>query len=147
MVEMPVEVLVVDDNPNDLELTVHALKRAEAFHNVQVARDGVEALDFVFCTGPHAARTKTNLPRLILLDIKLPRIDGWGVLERVKNDPLTRSIPVVMLTSSSDHNDIARCYQLGANSYIIKPVDFQEFVQAARVLGTYWLSLNCISTT
>ena len=142
MIETPVDVLLVDDNPNDQELTIHALKRSELVHCVQVARDGVEALDFVFCGGPFATRSQTNLPRLILLDLKLPRLDGWDVLRRVKDDPRTRHIPVVVLTSSSDHRDIAKCYELGANSYIIKPVDFQEFTQAARVIGTYWLSLN-----
>jgi two-component system, response regulator len=142
MIETPVDVLVIDDNPNDLDLTVYALKRSEEVHHLQSARDGVEATDFLFCTGEYASRSHANLPRLILLDLKLPRLDGWDVLQRVKADPSTRHIPVVVLTSSSDHNDMARCYQMGANSYIVKPVDFDEFLQAARTLGTYWLSLN-----
>jgi CheY-like chemotaxis protein len=142
MIEMPVDVLLIDDNPNDLDLTAYALKRSEAVHWIQTARDGVEAVDFIFCTGKYASRCQTNLPRLILLDLKLPRLDGWDVLQRVKADPRTRHIPVVVLTSSSDQDDMARCYQMGANSFIVKPVDFDEFLQAARTLGTYWLSLN-----
>jgi two-component system, response regulator len=142
MIETPVDVLVIDDNPNDLDLTVYALKRSEEVHCLQSARDGVEAIDFIFCTGEYASRCQTNLPRLILLDLKLPRLDGWDVLQRVKSDPRTRHIPVVVLTSSSDQNDMARCYQMGANSYVVKPVDFDEFLQAARTMGTYWLSLN-----
>lgn len=146
MVEVPVEILLVEDNVNDVELTVHALKRTEMIHNIQVARDGVDALDFLFCQGKYASRSRTNLPRVVLLDLKLPRLDGWDVLQRIKSNPDTHSIPVVMLTSSSDQHDIARCYQLGANSYIIKPVDFEEFSQAARILGTYWLALNHLPT-
>jgi two-component system, response regulator len=142
MIETPVDILVIDDNPNDLDLTVYAFKRSETVYCLQSARDGVEAIDFIFCTGEYASRNQTNLPRLILLDLKLPRLDGWDVLQRVKSDPRTRHIPVVVLTSSSDQNDMARCYQMGANSYVVKPVDFDEFLQAARTMGTYWLSLN-----
>ncbi|HEY3343923.1 MAG TPA: response regulator [Anaerolineaceae bacterium] len=142
MIETPIDVLLIDDNPNDMDLSAYALKRSEAIHCIQTARDGVEALDFLFCTGAYAGRSQTNLPRLILLDLKLPRLDGWDVLRRVKADPRTQHIPVVVLTSSSDQNDIARCYQLGANSFIVKPVDYDEFLQAARILGAYWLTLN-----
>ncbi len=142
MIETPVDILLVDDNPNDLDLTAHALKRSDEVHCIQTAGDGVEALDFVFCTGRYASRSTTNLPRLILLDLKLPRLDGWDVLQRIKGDPRTMHIPMVVLTSSSDQNDMARCYQLGANSFIIKPVDYDEFLQVARTLATYWLSLN-----
>lgn len=142
MVEISIEILLVDDNTNDIELAVYALKRSECIHQVQVARDGVEALDFLFCTGPYAQRSIANLPRLVLLDLKLPRIDGWEVLQRIKSDPRTQFIPVVIMTSSSDQKDIARCYQLGANSYIIKPVDYVEFTQLARTLCTYWLTIN-----
>lgn len=144
MVETPVDILLIDDNPNDLDLTVYALKKSEAVHAVQPARDGVEALDFLFCQGQFSARNMNNLPRLILLDLKLPRVDGWGVLEKVKSDPRTYHIPVVVLTSSSDPNDIARCLKLGANSYVVKPVDYDEFIQASRILCTYWLSLNIL---
>ncbi|MCL4559367.1 MAG: response regulator [Chloroflexi bacterium] len=142
MIEEPVEVLLVEDNPNDVELTIRALKRCSFIHHIHVARDGVEALDFVFCTGIHAQRTRTNQPHVILLDLKLPRMDGWTVLERLKADPNTQAIPVVILTSSSDPNDVTRCYQLGANSYIVKPVDFAEFTRVAQLLGTYWMTLN-----
>ncbi len=142
MVEIPIEILLVDDNANDIELAVYALKRNECIHQVQVARDGVEALDFLFCTGPYAQRSIANLPRLVLLDLKLPRIDGWEVLQRIKSDPRTQFIPVVIMTSSSDQKDIARCYRLGANSYIIKPVDYVEFTQLARTLCMYWLTIN-----
>ncbi len=140
--EIPVDVLLVEDNPNDVELTVHALKRTNLIHNIEIVRDGVEALDFIFCKGMFGKRSPQNLPHLILLDLKLPRLDGWGVLQQIKTDTRTREIPVIILTSSSDPHDVSRCYQLGANSYIIKPVDFSEFTQAARLLGTYWMSLN-----
>jgi two-component system, response regulator len=142
MIETPIDVLLIDDNPNDMDLTAYALKKSDFIHYIQTARDGVEALDFLFCCGAYAARSQTNLPRLILLDLKLPRLDGWDVLRRVRADPRTQHIPVVVLTSSSDQNDIARCYQLGANSFIVKPVDYDEFLKAAHILGAYWLSLN-----
>jgi two-component system response regulator len=142
MCDTPVEILLVEDNPNDIELTLHAIKGYCPANHVKVARDGVEALDFALCTGLYAGRDPLQQPKLVLMDLKLPRIDGLQVLRRLKDDPRTRAIPVIILSSSSDPNDVAETYRLGVNSYIVKPVDYDAFLQAARVLGTYWLQLN-----
>jgi len=142
MTDTPVDILLVEDNPNDVELTLHALKNACNITHICVVRDGVEALDFTFCTGVYSQRNPQHQPRLILMDLKLPRIDGLQVLRRLKNDPLTQAIPVVALTSSSDPHDVAETYNLGVNSYIVKPVDFDEFIHVARLLGSYWLQVN-----
>jgi two-component system response regulator len=137
-----VEILLVEDNPDDLELALRALEKAKVSNRIEVARDGVEALDFIFCEGAHAARKIEDIPRVIMLDLKLPKIDGLEVLKRVKSDPRTQMIPVVMLTSSKEQRDLAESYRLGANSYIVKPVAFEGFVAAVRDLGMYWLLLN-----
>ena len=137
-----VELLLVEDNPQDLELTLRALKKANLSNHIEVARDGAEALDFIFCTGPHAARKITDGPRVILLDLKLPKVDGLEVLRRVKGDSHTRVIPVVVLTSSKEQCDIIDSYNLGVNSYIVKPVNFERFVEAVHGLGLYWLLHN-----
>jgi two-component system, response regulator len=142
MIEKLVEILLVEDNPSDVELTLHALKRCCPANQIQVARDGVEALDFIFCRGLFANRSPEIQPRIILLDLKLPRMTGVEVLQHLKNDPHTKSIPVIVLTSSSDHSDVNECYQIGANSYIVKPVNFEDFLEATRTLGTYWLEIN-----
>jgi two-component system response regulator len=137
-----VEILLVEDNPMDLKLALHAFQHHSVVNNIQVARDGAEALDFLFGTGAFAGRDVTQRPRVILLDLKLPLIDGLEVLERVRADPRTRTIPVVVLTSSRQEPDIERCYRLGVNSYIVKPVDFDKFLEVSRQLGFYWLLLN-----
>jgi two-component system, response regulator len=137
-----VEILLVEDNPNDLELALHALKRHNFANRIQIARDGEQALSFVFCTGEFANRRIENGPKVILLDLKLPKIDGLEVLQRIKGDPRTRKIPVVVLTTSREDRDVEKCYELGANSYIVKPVDFQQFTEAVRQLGFYWVLLN-----
>jgi len=137
-----VELLIVEDSPQDLELALRALKKANFTNKIHVARDGAEALDFIFGSGAHAGRKPEDAPRLILLDLKLPKVDGLEVLLRVKSDPRTRSIPVVMLTSSREQNDIVESYRLGVNSYIVKPVNFERFANAVRDLGLYWLLLN-----
>ena len=137
-----VEILLVEDNPNDLELALHALKRHNLANHIEIARDGAEALDFIFATGAYAGRDVNKVPKLILLDLKLPKVDGLEVLQRVKSDPRTRTIPVVVLTSSREERDIVDTYQLGVNSYIVKPVDFEQFTEAVRNLGLYWLLLN-----
>lgn len=142
MSENSVEILLVEDNPNDVELTLRAFKKNNLTNRIHVARDGAEALDFLFCTGPHAARDPHGGPKVILLDLKLPKVDGLEVLRRVKSDPRTRAIPVVVLTSSREERDIVESYQYGVNSYILKPVDFQQFTEATRTLGMYWLLLN-----
>ena len=136
-----VEILLVEDNPNDVELTLHAFKRMNLANSIHVARDGAEALDFMFGAGD-AAEVPQPAPRLILLDLKLPKVDGLEVLRRLKADPRTRKVPVVVLTSSREERDIVDSYELGVNSYIVKPVDFGQFVEAARTLGMYWLLLN-----
>ena len=137
-----VDILMVEDNPNDEELTLHELRKYHLANRIQVVRDGQEALDYVFCTGRYANRQITEQPSVILLDIKLPFVDGLEVLRRIKQDDRTRTIPVVMLTSSREERDLVESYRLGVNSYIVKPVDFDQFKESARTLGMYWLLLN-----
>ena len=142
MAEEPVEILLVEDSPNDVELTLRALRRNNVTNHIQVARDGAEALEFIFATGTHAARDLGNSPKVILLDLKLPKVDGLEVLRQIRADARTRNLPVVVLTSSREAPDIAASYRLGANSYIVKPVDFEQFADAVRELGLYWVLLN-----
>jgi two-component system, response regulator len=137
-----VDILMVEDNPNDEELTLHELRKYHLANRIHVVRDGQEALDYVFCTGRYANRQITDQPSVILLDIKLPYVDGLEVLRRVKQDERTRTVPVVMLTSSREERDLVESYRLGVNSYIVKPVDFDQFKESARTLGMYWLLLN-----
>jgi two-component system response regulator len=138
----PVEILLVEDNPDDAELALYALEKNKIANRVAVARDGVEALDYVFHQGSHTERHPEDLPKLILLDIKLPKMDGIEVLRALKKDPRSCSIPIVMLTSSREERDIMESYQLGVNSYIVKPVDFEQFTEAVQQIGMYWLILN-----
>jgi len=142
MREAPVEILLVEDNPADEELTIHTLKANHLANNIQIVRDGAEALDFIFRTGAFADRATDEFPKVILLDLKLPKVDGLDVLRRVRDDPSTRSIPVVVLTSSREESDIVESYRLGVNSYIVKPVDFKQFAEMVTQLGLYWLLLN-----
>lgn len=137
-----IELLIVEDNPQDLELMLRALRKANLANRVHVCRDGAEALEFVFCEGPHADRKMGETPRVVLLDLKLPRIDGLEVLKRIRGDERTRTVPVVVLTSSKEQRDIVESYRLGVNSYIVKPVNFERFSTAVRDLGMYWLLLN-----
>ncbi|HTI73309.1 MAG TPA: response regulator [Candidatus Limnocylindria bacterium] len=141
-IENIVEILLVEDNPQDLELALRALEKAKVTNHIEVARDGAEALDFIFCEGPHAARKIENGPKVILLDLKLPKIDGLEVLQRIKADERTKTIPVVVLTSSKEQIDVVESYRLGANSYIVKPVNFEGFAKAVQDLGMYWVLLN-----
>jgi len=135
-------ILLVEDNTDDEVLTLRALKRNNILNDVVVARDGVEALDYLFGTGAHAGRDTSVQPQLILLDLKMPRVDGLEVLRRLRADPRTHLQPVVILTTSSEDQDVTSSYELGANSYIRKPVDFEQFMEAVRQLGLYWLVLN-----
>jgi two-component system, response regulator len=137
-----VDILLVEDNPNDAELTLHAFRKHKLTNRIHLVRDGAEALEFIFRTGAYADRDLADQPKVILLDIKLPKVDGLEVLRRIKGDPTTRAIPVVMLTSSREDRDIIEGYRLGVNSYIVKPVDFDQFTNAVRELGMYWLLLN-----
>ncbi|HLW59865.1 MAG TPA: response regulator [bacterium] len=138
MIEDPMEILLVEDNPAHAEMTVRTLRKSNVSNHIQVAQDGPEALELLFPNG----RKGNGSPKLILLDLKLPRMDGIEVLQRIKADPRTKVIPVVILTSSSDEHDLKTCYALGVNSYIVKPVDFQRFSDAVRSLGLYWVLLN-----
>ncbi|MBC2731019.1 response regulator [Thiobacillus sp.] len=135
-------ILLVEDNPDDAALTVHALETNNIGNRLVIARDGVEALDYMFCTGPYAGRDPNDHPSVVLLDLKLPKIDGLEVLRRVRAAESTRLQPVVILTSSNEEEDRIKGYALGANSYVRKPVDFDDFVRAAGQLGLYWLLLN-----
>jgi two-component system response regulator len=137
----PVEILLVEDDPNDVELTLYTLREHKLANRISVVRDGVEALEFVFRTGRYDARGDEQ-PKVVLLDLKLPLLDGLEVLRRIKQDPRTRPIPVVVLTSSREEKDVVESYQLGVNSYIVKPVDFEKFTETVRSLGLYWLLLN-----
>jgi CheY-like chemotaxis protein len=136
------EILLVEDNADDLEMTLHALRKGKVANRIQVVRDGAEALDFIFCEGPFATRNVYDMPKVIMLDLKLPKVSGTEVLRRLKADPRTRTIPVVVLTSSKEQSDVSECYGLGVNSFIVKPVSFEHFVRAVQELGMYWLLLN-----
>jgi two-component system response regulator len=137
----PFEILLVEDNPNDVELTLHALGKCNLSNRAFVVRDGVEAIDYLFSQGQYAGRVPEN-PKVVLLDLKLPKVSGTQVLHRIKSDPRTKSIPVVVLTSSNEERDIIESYRLGANSYILKPVDFDQFTSSVKQLGLYWLLAN-----
>src|ERR1700722_266515 len=141
MTEKYVEILLVEDNSNDEMLALHAFKKHNLANKIFVVRDGAEALEFIFCTGSYAQRRFAN-PRVILLDKKLPLVDGMEVLRQIRADPRTRLVPVVMLTASAEDRDIIESYKLGVNSYIVKPVDFDQFTETARQLGYYWLLIN-----
>jgi len=142
MPDREVEILLVEDNPNDVKLALHAFKTHNLANRIQVVRDGAEALEFIFCTDRYAGRSIKNGPKVVLLDLKLPLVDGLEVLRQIKSDERTRMIPVVVLTSSREERDIVESYQLGINSYIVKPVDFDQFTGAVKDLGYYWLLLN-----
>jgi len=149
MTDQIIDVLLVEDNPDDITLAMFAFKKSNFSNRVHVVRDGAEALEYLFGTGAYAGRPIDHTPRLILLDLKLPKVDGLEVLKQVKADSRTKNTPVVMMTSSREENDLVASYALGVNSYIVKPVDFQQFVECARTLGLYWLLLNepPVSTT
>ena len=137
-----IEIVLVEDNPNDAELAIRALKDYNLANKLMWLKDGVEALDFIFAQGQYSDQSIEDVPKVVLLDLKLPRIGGLEVLEKVKSDTRTKSIPVVVLTSSSEERDIIASYNLGVNSYVIKPVDFDKFVDAIKEVGLYWMSLN-----
>ncbi len=136
------EILLVEDNPDDEALTLRAFRKSNIANDVVIARDGVEALDYIFGTGRWQGRDPCVTPAVVLLDLKLPRVDGMEVLRRIRSDPRTKLTPVVILTSSREEQDVIRGYDLGANSYIRKPVDFEQFNECVRQLGLYWLLLN-----
>ncbi|MFO8079001.1 MAG: response regulator [Armatimonadota bacterium] len=135
-------ILLVEDNPDDVELTMRGLRQGQIANEVVVARDGVEALDYLWCRGEWSERDVEEAPAVVLLDIQLPKIDGLEVLEQIRSDPRTRPLPVVMLTSSNEERDLIGSYDLGANSFVRKPVDFEQFAEAVRQLGLYWLVIN-----
>ncbi len=137
-----VEILLVEDNPTDAELAIRALKKANLANNLVWVKDGAEALEFLFATGAYSGRNVACPPKVVLLDLRLPKVDGMEVLRRVKDDERTRAIPVVVLTSSKEDRDVAESYKLGVNSYISKPVEFDEFAKTVSELGLYWLLVN-----
>ncbi len=135
-------ILLVEDNPDDVELTLRALKQYHVKNQIDVVRDGAEALDYLFATGAYADRDTTTMPAVVLLDLKLPKVDGLEVLQRMRGDKRTKLVPVVVLTSSNEEQDVVDSYKFGANSYVRKPVDFTRFVEAAQQLGMFWLVIN-----
>lgn len=137
-----VDILLADDDENDVELTIRAFSKQRVVNSMQIVRDGHEALEYLYCTGRYAHRSMSDLPKVVLLDIKMPFVDGIEVLRRIRSDQRTHELPVEMLTSSSRDRDAIECYNLGVNSYIVKPVDFEPSHEAARVIGFYWLLLN-----
>jgi two-component system, response regulator len=137
-----VEILLVEDSKDDLDMTLRALRTANLTNHIHVARDGEEAVEFIFCQGAHAGRKFEHPPKVILLDLKLPKIDGMEVLQRIKTDERTKMIPVVILTSSKEQRDVIESYNLGVNSYIVKPVNFEGFAAAVQEVGMYWLLHN-----
>jgi two-component system, response regulator len=145
MPEKAVELLLVEDNPDDVEMTLHVLKKNNISNSIKVVRDGAEALEYLL--GAEGYLAPSYSPKVVMLDLKLPKVNGIEVLARIRSDPRTRSLPVVVLTSSREDSDLSRCYQLGVNSYIVKPVDFNQFNEAIRQLGLYWLLLNEIPTS
>ena len=142
MSDKKVEILLVEDNPDDAELAVQALRRDKLANEIAIARDGEEALDFIFCRGPYAHRTFDSPPRLVLLDLKLPKVDGLEVLKAIKGDPRTKAIPVVIMTSSREERDLVEGYRLGSNAYVQKPIDFDQFRKVVKDLGMFWLVIN-----
>jgi two-component system, response regulator len=137
-----VEILLVEDNPKDVELTLHALRKENLCNHIQVVRDGEEALDFLFCRGSYSNRSLDHPPKLVILDLKLPKVDGMEVLREIKNNIHTQAIPVTVLTASKEDQDLVESYKLGVNSYIQKPVDFDQFRDTVKQLGLYWLVVN-----
>lgn len=135
-------IFLVEDNPDDEALTIRALRKNNIANDLAVARDGAEAIDYLFGTGTYAGRDTSQLPQVVLLDLKLPKVDGFEVLSRIRSDPRTKLLPVVILTSSNEERDLVESYSRGANSYVRKPVDFAEFVDAVKLLGLYWLIVN-----
>ena len=142
MTQQDLQILLVEDNPNDVKLTLHALQNGRLANSIHVVRDGEEALDFLFCRGEFAQRSPDHPPRLVLLDLKLPKVDGLEVLRQLKGDPRTKAIPVVVLTSSREERDLVESYRLGVNAYIQKPVEFESFRQAVKQIGLFWLVIN-----
>jgi CheY-like chemotaxis protein len=142
MTKKPVDILLVEDNPDDVDLALYVLRRHQLANHIHVVRDGVEALDFIFCRGNYNERNCAQSPKLILLDLNMPKLNGLEVLEAVRGNPDTAGIPVVILTTSKEESDLLESYRLGVNSYIVKPVDFEQFSDVIRQLGLYWLSLN-----
>ena len=137
-----IEILLVEDNANDVELTLHALAKHNVANKIHVVRDGEEAMDFLFCRGLFSERTFDNPPKVVLLDLKLPKVDGLEILRALKSDPRTKAVPVVVMTSSRQQRDMVESYHLGVNSYIQKPINFGEFQEVIRQLGYYWLAVN-----
>lgn len=142
MSEETAEILLVEDSPDDVAFFVHTFEKAGLAARLQVVRDGAEALDFIFRTGSHAHRTAAGRPKAVILDLRLPKVSGMEVLRRLKSDPRTRTIPVVVLSSSQEERDLIESHELGVNSYVVKPMDFDDFTQSVQILGQYWLHFN-----
>lgn len=142
MFDKIVDILLIEDNPNDVELTLRALKKNNIANNIHIIMDGEEAIEYFFANGRYSGRDKTLRPKLVILDLKLPKVDGLEILSKIKSDDKTKTVPVVILTSSKEESDLIASYKLGANSFIVKPVDFEKFTSTVKELGMYWLLLN-----